>query len=201
MYDSTYPRKNQSGPTEAVVAVWMVLQQNWPSAFKNVDQTDPAGVWRSNIDALSSRAIELGLIALRRCDDRYMPNAPSIRKIMQDTIRSYDKQATDAEGELEEVDALFLRVRGFTWMQYIRTIVIEKRFDISGKMSSACFVEAVKVTSEYEAAWRTEPDKGHENWMAICHAVVNGMLKRWNVVCDVPDKKRIWTYSQLYDKG
>ena len=75
--DSNWMTKAPS-PADNVTAVFAVLQQNWPVQFKrDVDQTDPAGVWKSNVGYFKQDKLANGLRALRMMDDKYMPNAPA----------------------------------------------------------------------------------------------------------------------------
>jgi hypothetical protein len=175
----------------------MVLQQNWPTAFKRVDQVDPAGVWKANIDDLTSHQIELGLKELRRCDERYMPNAPTIRAMFKDTTRIENKPAEPADPR-DEIELLFVRLRSVLWMHWSKTMIIARGCEISRAMATTCCTQSHNVIVDYERAWRTEEVKDADNWKAIAHGVVNECLRRWNSTCKIPPKKRIRSFEELY---
>lgn len=174
----------------------MVLQQNWPTAFKRVDQVDPAGVWHANIDDLTSHQIELGLKVLRICDERYMPNAPTIRQMFKDTTRA--EAPPEVVDNRDEIELLFVRLRSIIWMDWIKLMIIKKGCDITRSMSITCCTQSHNVIKDFELAWRSEDNKDADNWKAIAHTVVAQCLKRWNSTCEIPPKKRVRKFEELY---
>lgn len=195
--DSHYPTK-KVGPTDAVVAVWMVLQQNYPNAFKKVDQLDPAGVWRSNIDPLTSRQLDVGLRALRLSDERYMPNAPAIRKLMLDASRTYESSDPAERDDRDEIEIIFHRLQAITWMNWTKAMVLKRDVPLDKDMAARCCAIAHKKTAEYEHAWRTESNKDKETWMIIAEAITVELMRSWNRICKVPKKKAMTKFAQLY---
>lgn len=203
---STYRPEPKSGPSENVRAVWGILQQNWPNAFKKVDIQDPAKVWADNLDDLSSREMIAGLKALRRLDERYMPNAPTCRALIKESLRA-EKAAAPPEpvqpklpGQ-DEISEQWLRLRGYVWMAWAQKMILQRGCDIDRDMSSRCAAIAPKKTAEYEAAWRTESDRSKDNWMLLARGAVADLMKAWNRICKVSAEKQLKTYEELYPPG
>lgn len=174
----------------------MVLQQNWPTAFKRVDQVDPAGVWHANIDDLTSHQVELGLKELRVCNERYMPNAPTIRQMFKDT--THVLPPAEEVDRRDEIELLFVRLRGILWMDWSKTMIIKRGCEITREMSITCCTQSHNVVQDYERAWRTEEHKHGDNWKAIAHGVAHECMRRWNITCKIPPKKRLRKFVELY---
>jgi len=180
--DSIYPRP-KSGPSENAKAVWAVLQQNYPNAFKKVDLNDPGGVWAANLDDLTTRQMQDGLPALQRHDDRYMPNAPTCRKIIVEASEAEQQRVPlPPEPEIDPIEFMFKRLRGYVWMRYVKTMVLKRNAEITGDQAHACYHAALRVCQPYEDAWRTEPDKGEEMWGGMSRATVKALLAAWNEI-------------------
>ena len=195
---STYRPEPRSGPSENVNAVWTVLEANWPNAFKKVDLNDPSKTWADNLDDLSSRQMSEGLKALRRLDDRYMPNAPACRQLMLDAARSNESPPPAIEDRRDDIERLFNSLRGTGWMAYATKMISERDLEITNDMARRCCAIAKKKTAEYEHAWRTESNQDDENWRAIAISATNQLLASWNRICKVPAKKAMKKHDDLY---
>jgi hypothetical protein len=199
--DSPYQRTPRpTGPSENTKAVWAVLQQNYPNAFKKVDLNDPGGVWAANLDDLTTREMTHGLKALQRHDDRYMPNAPTCRKIIKEATPP--REPTEPERRLDdgrdEAAMLFHRLRNYVWMAYVKRIVLHFNLRIGTQQAERCRISAEGVCTPYEQAWRTETDKGDSTYQSLMRASVKAMLAEWNAIINAPEGRCPVDYDSLY---
>ena len=195
---STYRPAPRSGPSDNVNAVWTILEANWPNAFKKVDRSDNSRTWADNLDDLDSGQMAEGLKALRRVDDRYMPNAPACRALMREAAPTPAAGPLIPEDLRDDIEKLFDRLRNYVWMRYVARMINERDQAISREMADKCVAIARKKTAEYEDAWRDEKERGQSNWNAVSHGSVNVMLAAWNQICKVPEEKQMKDYGALY---
>lgn len=197
--DSTYPRR-KTGPTEAVLAVWAVLSENWPNQFKKVDANDPAGVWAANIDDLSSRQIHAGLKAIARSEDRYMPNAPNCRKIILEAAGVVHDEPIDRSRQLERdpVEHVFKCLIGKTWIAYVLKMS-ERGLVPMDHQTEACRDKSYPAIKPLADAWRSEQDRDDRDTNhGMVVTVTNQLLNLFNRECVVPVEKQVMTYEALY---
>ncbi len=173
-----------SGPSHNVIAVWAVLSQNYPNAYKkNIDKTDPGGVWAENLDRLTSGQMERGLRALARYDEKWMPNAPTCRKIIEqasaDEVRAHLAQISD------DVDKMFSGLRRAmtgVWLAF----TIEHADQVTdAECGATCYNILENLLPEYEQVLEEEPDA----WEQIVETLANVCLPLWAEACRIRTDK------------
>lgn len=180
---------SREGPSENVLAVWAVLSQNYPNAYKGIDKTDPGGVWAANLDDLTSAQMTLGLKALALHDDRFMPNAPNCRRILLEAARVNHRALP---GPDHKPVPRFERAMGILFVNYITTMGFKYHEHIPPEAGSACRDATRRLAERYEQAYDEEPSPGA--WGALVRDLSGECLKEWREICGF---KRTLTLGDL----
>lgn len=185
-HDSTYPQKPSSGPSGNVSAVWIVLEENWPTAFKKVDRTDPAKVWSENLDGLLSSQMMMGLPALRKHEERFMPNAPACKQIISDGARAAkaDRDSRPPDVNVNTNDPVW-RWASVLWMSYNMRLVLGRKQNITQKHTDDAVVAARRITAGYASVWESESDKNDELFVSLMDDMAKALLHEWNDICKI----------------
>lgn len=171
--------RNTPSPTENVMAVFAVLSQLWPAQFKrDVDQDDPAGVWKSNVGHFNQTQLERGLIALRKSEDKYMPNAPGCAKIFRGSV------ARAAEPDYRPVDP-FMVSAWYLYFSYCIRMSHHRKQTITGQMGGRCHDAARRQAAIYSKVWDEETDKSDENYAVLVTDMGGVILREWNEICKI----------------
>lgn len=173
------------GPADNVLALFAVLQQLWPNQFKHdVDQDDPAGVWKSNVGYFTQLQLESGLRALRVSDAKYMPNAPGCAAIIKEAIKQAGRRA-QRNPEPEPSREPFWCAASQLWQSYSLRLMIGKGQDITGGMATLAAQESKRIAGEYGRTWDSEPNQSDEMFAALTENMSRPLIAAWNRVCKI----------------
>lgn len=179
--DSTWMTTPPS-PADNVTAVFAVLQQNWPVQYKrDVDESDPAGVWKSNVGYIKQNQLAVGLVALRKMDDKFMPNAPACAKIVREA--NVAKRLHEQTQPQEEAEP-FYRHAAILWMLYSMKMMLHRKQNITGGMAMAALAEANRIVPRYRQAW-AEENQGSEAFDTLAADLGGQLIPAWNKVCSI----------------
>jgi len=168
-------------PADNVIAVFAVLQQNWPNQFKrDVDQTDPAGVWKSNVGYFGRESLQRGLRELRTMDDKYMPNAPSCARIIKEANQREVSEAPP-EPASDPVDQSAAQL----WISYAMRMSIHRKQNITRGMGASALGEAKRIIPSYKETWNSEQDQTAEMFAALMEDMGGVLIKSWNEICSI----------------
>lgn len=179
--DSTW-MKGPPSPTDNMMAVFAVLSQNWPTQFKrDVDQSDPAGVWKSNVGYFSQEKLQKGLAALRTLDDKYMPNPPACAKII---LKANAYRPAGEAGDEPPMDPI-RRSAAVLWVAYCTKMSLQRKQNITTGMATAALGEAKRIMRRYQEAWASEADRSDETFAVLATDMGGQLIPAWNKVCCV----------------
>ena len=181
-----------------MLAVWSVLRDNYPSAFKRVDSRDASGTWADNLDDISPPAMARGLVELRKYGERQMPNAPQCRAIIMGP-QAAQRQVVEPDDDPRSVGHIFTdKLRGLTWMSWSSAMVNRGHTFTQESISAAVNLSKEVVRESADTVDREPSSRALADQLK--RSGTASLIAAFNRVCEIPEKIRMHSYEDLYGK-